>query len=113
MKLELIDHPATTVDENGERVPAVPHMRAVKANGKVVGYCHAEPGFPVTLTYWMNDDERAEVATFVEKEVGGITKVTAPPSPSQIERMEEYLETGVDINDDDEDEESDEPDDEE
>ena len=110
MKLELIDHPARKKNDEGEFVPAVPHMRAVKADGKVVGYCHAEAGYPLTLTYWMNDEDKAEVGKFVEKEVGGITKVSAPPSPSQIERMEEFLETGADINDDED--EDDEPDDE-
>jgi len=113
MKLELIDHPARTTNEAGELVPLLPDGRAVKAEGKVVGYCTALPGFPITLTYSMTDDEKAEIKAFVEKEVGEVSKVSAPPSPEQIEAVEEYLESGVEPDDDDEDEDDDELDNEE
>ena len=107
MKLELCDHPARTVNEEGERVPLLPDMRSIKADGKSIGYCTAAAGFPVTLTYAMSDDEKAEIKKFVEGEIGSVKFVSAPPSPEQLEAVEEFLETGVDPNDEDNDEDED------
>ena len=111
MKLEIIDHPARTTDEDGELVPLLPDNRAIKADGKCVGYCTALPGYPITLTFSMSRAEMAEIKKFVEKELCDVSFVSAPPSPDQIEAIEEYLETGVEPNDDEDEDEDDEPDD--
>ena len=112
MKLEIIDHPARKKNADGELVPLLPDNRAIKADGKVVGYCTAIDGFPITLTFSMTDEEKAEIKAHVEKNLNKVSKVSAPPSPDQIEAVEEYLESGVDP-DDDENEEDAEPDNEE
>ena len=103
MKLELIDHPARTVNDDGELVPLLPDMRAVKLDGKAIGYCTAKPGFPVTLCYYVEADVREAIKNFVEDEIGEVTKVSVPPTPEQIEAVNAVLD-GADYHDDDEDE---------
>ena len=111
MKLELIDHPAREVDEDGELVPLLPDNRAIKADGKVVGYCTALPGYPITLTYSMSKAEMSEIKEFVEEELCDVSFVSAPPSPDQIEALEELISTGVEPHDDEDEDDDDEPDD--
>ena len=113
MKLEIIDHPARTKNDDGELVPLLPDNRAIKADGKVVGYCTAIDGFPITMTFSMTDEEKAEIKAHVEKNLNKVSKVAAPPSPEQIEAVEEYLESGVEPDDDEDEDDDDEPDNEE
>ena len=109
MKLEIIDHPARRENEDGELVPLLPDNRAIKADGKCVGYCPALPGYPITLTHSMSRAEMADIKKFVEKEVCDVSFVSAPPSPEQIEALEEFIETGAEPYDDEDEDEDEDP----
>jgi hypothetical protein len=80
----LKDHPHK-VTVHGQKVQAITDVKLIAVREEdserfiQCGYCGAKPGMPITLIKHYPQVFMDAVEEFVEKEVGGVTRVSCPP----------------------------------
>lgn len=101
MKIEIRPHPAQArhpitqeplfYEDTGHPVPLFKDQKAIYLDGKMVGYCGAEPGKPLTMTQRLPPAVLDEVSKFVTEKVGAPKSVRSPPRQDLVAEAEREI----------------------